>query len=157
MSLELRPISLTEANNFVDKYHRHHSKTWGCKFALACYEGDQLVGVAICGRPVARKMDTGDTLEVTRLCTNGTYNACSFLYGASARVAKAMGYKRIQTYILDSESGTSLKASGWKCEGKGFGKTKWNRWDEQMSLYPNKKPPEELKQRWSKELSDKKG
>ena len=152
MNLELRPISLAEANSFVDKYHRHHSKTWGCKFALACYESDQLVGVAICGRPVARKMDNGLTLEVTRLCTDGTRNACSFLYGASARVAKAMGYKRIQTYILESENGASLKASGWECDGGGYGGMKWDRWNEQISLLPQKKPPEELKQRWSKQL-----
>lgn len=154
MSLELRPISLADANAFVEENHRHHAGQWGCKFAIACYEDDILHGVAICGRPVSRMLDNGLTLEVTRLCTDGTKNACSFLYGACARIAKDMGYHKIQTYILESENGASLKASGWTCDGSGFGGLKWERGDDQMSLLPKKKPPEELKQRWSKELKE---
>lgn len=82
----------------------------------------EIVGVAIVGRPVSRYLDDGWTLEVNRLCTDGTKNACSFLYFAAWRVAKNLGYKKLITYILDSENGASLKASGWKCVGKCGGK-----------------------------------
>lgn len=113
MSLKLRPISLREANAFVDERHRHHGSKQGHKFSIACYDGEKLVGVAIVGRPDARMVDDGTLAEVTRLCTDGTPNACSILYAASARAAKAMGYLKIKTAILESESGHSLKASGW--------------------------------------------
>ena len=116
--LTVRPISIHAANNFVEQHHRHHGIKTGCRFAIAVYDGEQLHGVAICSNPVARNADDGLTLEVARLCTDGTYNACSMLYGACARIAKDMGFRKIQTYILESESGTSLKASGWICEGE---------------------------------------
>lgn len=121
--LKVRPISIHEANIFVERFHRHHGKKVGCKFAIAVYD-DQLHGVAICANPVARNADDGLTLEVARLCTDGTHNACSILYGACARIAKDMGYRKIQTYILQSESGASLKASGWICEGEA-GRPSW--------------------------------
>lgn len=95
-------------------HHRHHKPTQGHRFSLACYDDDRLCGVAIVGRPVARKIDQYNTVEVLRLCTDGTHNACSFLYAACKRAAKALGYERIITYILESESGISLAASGWK-------------------------------------------
>lgn len=114
MKLTLFPCELAEANAFVGAHHRHHQPVIGHKFSLLAAIGDKPVGVAIVGRPVARSRDDGVTLEVTRLCTDGTKNACSFLYGASARAAFALGYKRIGTYILASESGASLKASGWR-------------------------------------------
>lgn len=94
--------------------HRHHRPVVGHKFSLGASLGSNLVGVCIVGRPVARGRDDGITLEVTRLCTDGTLNACSFLYGAAARAATALGYHRIGTYILASEPGTSLKAAGWR-------------------------------------------
>lgn len=122
--LKVRPISIHEANVFVERFHRHHGIKTGCRFAIAVYEGEQLHGVAICSNPVARNADDGLTLEVARLCTDGTYNACSMLYGACARIAKDMGFRKIQTYILESESGTSLKASGWICEGEA-GRPSW--------------------------------
>lgn len=86
MSLSIIPISLKEANNFVEELHRHHSKVQGHKFSIGCKDGDKLVGVCIVGRPVSRYLDDGNTLEVTRLCTDGTYNACSILYGRAARI-----------------------------------------------------------------------
>lgn len=101
----IRPISIKQANEYVEQHHRHHGKKTGCRFAIACYEGDVLHGVAICSNPVARRADDGLTLEVARLCTDGTYNACSMLYGACARIAKEMGFRKIQTYILESEKG----------------------------------------------------
>lgn len=159
MSLEISPISLKEANAFVEELHRHHSKVQGHKFSICAKFGDKVVGVAIIGRPVSRYLDDGKTLEVTRLCTDGTYNACSFLYARCAKIAKDMGYSKIITYILQSELGTSLKASGWMCEGEAGG----GNWDcqsrprylieNQMSLFPQKeKYPTEKKVRWSKEL-----
>lgn len=122
--LTIKPISIAKANAFVEQFHRHHGAKTGCRFALSVWEGDELHGVAICSNPVARNADDGLTLEVARLCTDGTRNACSILYGACARVAKEMGFRKIQTYILESESGTSLKASGWECEGEA-GRPSW--------------------------------
>lgn len=121
--LELVPVTLAEANAFVGQKHRHHGKTAGHKFsvAVANTETQEIVGVAIVGRPVSRFLDDGWTLEVNRLCTDGTKNACSMLYAAAWRAARAMGYKKLVTYILDSESGTSLKAAGWKCIGQAGG------------------------------------
>ena len=119
--LRLRPISLRDANEYVRKYHRHHKPVAGHKFSIGCEADGELVGVIIAGRPVSRYLDDGFTLEVTRLCTNGAKNACSFLYGAAARAAAAMGYKRIITYTLESENGASLRASGWICQGKAGG------------------------------------
>jgi hypothetical protein len=115
--MEAVPVHLREANEFVVKYHRHSLPTVGGKFALgACVDG-KLVGVAIAGRPVARKLDDGLTLEVLRVCTDGTPNACSFLYARVAKIARLMGYERIVTYTLEEESGASLKAVGAKVVG----------------------------------------
>lgn len=111
--LEIRPITLRDANRYVREYHRHNMPTNGHKFSVACYDGDRLCGVAIAGQPVARNLDDGLTIEIRRVCTDGTFNACTMLYGACCRCAKAMGYKRVVTYTLQSEPGTSLKASGF--------------------------------------------
>jgi hypothetical protein len=113
--LNIKQISLQEANGFIAKYHRHHNTVVGHKWSIGCFIGDNLVGVAICGRPVSRKLDDGNTIEVTRLCTDGTKNACSKLYGSCARITREFGYNKIITYILDNESGASLKATGWVC------------------------------------------
>lgn len=117
-------VSLADANAFVADLHRHHKPVVGHKFSLGAVLDSQLVGVAIVGRPVSRMRDDGQTLEVTRLCTDGTKNACSFLYGAAARAAFALGYKRIGTYILASEPGTTLRAAGWRV----IGQTKAGSW-----------------------------
>lgn len=144
--MEIRPITFREASAFINANHRHHKATVGCKFCIALYDGEKLVGCAVCGRPVSRYYDNGLTCEINRLCTDGTYNACSMLYGACARVAKEMGYKKIITYILESENGASLKASNFICEGVAGG-TKWTgKRDKGQDI------PAELKTRWSKEL-----
>lgn len=117
------PITLAEANAFVTAHHRHHKPVVGHKFSLGVVVEDKIVGCAIVGRPVARHRDDGLTLEVTRLCTDGTRNACSFLYGAAARAAFALGYKRIGTYILASENGASLRASNWRMIGEVRGRS----------------------------------
>lgn len=123
MKMTVQPMKLEDANAFVRALHRHHGKVVGHKFSLGAIKDGDLVGVAIVGRPVARGRDDGKTLEVTRLCTNGTKNACSFLYGAAARAAFALGYTRIGTYILKSEDGTSLTACGWRMIGEVKGRT----------------------------------
>lgn len=116
--LEIRPIHLKEANAFVKQYHRHNLPTVGGKFAVSCYDDNILCGVAICGRPTARNADNGTTVEIYRNCTDGTKNACSKLYGACVRIAKEMGYRKVITYILESEDGASVKASNFIDEGK---------------------------------------
>ncbi len=113
--MTLVPINFDEAQIFIDRHHRHHGRPVGHKFSIAASVDDSIVGVVTVGRPVARHMDDGYTLEVNRLCTNGYKNACSFLYSAAWRVARNMGYRRLITYILNTEPGTSLKAAGWKC------------------------------------------
>jgi hypothetical protein len=123
MKLTAVTVELSEANAFVAEYHRHHKPVVGHKYSIGAALGDKIVGVVIVGRPVSRHRDDGVTLEVTRLCTDGTRNACSFLYGAAARAAFALGYQRIGTYILKSEPGVSLTAAGWKMIGETPGKS----------------------------------
>lgn len=144
---EVRTITLKEANSFVNAHHRHHSGTVGCKFSVGLFEADRLIGVAICGRPVSRHLDNGSICEINRLCTLGDMNACSQLYSACARIAEAMGYKKIITYILQSENGASLKASNFVCEGIAGGV----QWTGERNRGQN--IPHELKTRWSKEFN----
>ena len=125
MSLEIVPVDFADANSFVAQYHRHHKPMPGAKFSVGVSDGEKIVGVAMVGRPVSRMLDDGWTLEVNRVATDGTKNACSILYAAAWRAARAMGYKKLITYILDTEPGTSLSAAGWKCLGKAGG-GEWN-------------------------------
>lgn len=110
--LRIVPMMRDEANAYVERHHRHSKVTVGYRFALGAALGDELVGVAIVGRPVAGGLQDGWTVEVLRLCTTGTPNACSFLYGACWRAARALGYTKLVTYTLQSESGASLRAAG---------------------------------------------
>lgn len=126
--LQLQPITLKEARAYVTRNHRHHGAPQGGLFAVAVNDGEQVCGVAIIGRPVARMLSDGYTAEVTRLCTNGAPNACSILYAASWRACRALGYRRLITYTLRSESGTSLRASGWREIGVAGGGS-WSRTD----------------------------
>lgn len=126
VKLMVSPINLDEANAFVAMHHRHHKPVPGAKFSIAVSDTDGNVrGVAIVGRPVARMSDNGFTLEVNRCCTDGTYNACSMLYGAAWRASKALGYRRLITYTLPVEGGASLRAAGWKLLGERGGGN-WN-------------------------------
>lgn len=145
--LELYPVTLKAAKEFIAQHHRHHKPPAGHKFSIGVRFGGELVGVVIVGRPVSRMLDNGVTAEVTRLCTDGTKNACSILYAAAARAAKDMGYKLIITYILESESGTSLKAAGWSFDGITLG-GKWSR----KSRERKDEHPTEPRQRWIKIL-----
>ena len=110
------PLDLTEARSFVASFHRHNSAPAGGKFAIGASDGARLVGAAIVSRPVGRHLDDGKTAEVIRVCVleDAPKNACSFLYGRCWIAAKAMGYSRIVTYTLQSESGASLRGAGWK-------------------------------------------
>ena len=117
------PMKLNEANQFVDQFHRHNKSVAGAKFSIGVSDGNELVGVVIVGRPIARHLDDGTTAEVTRCCVleDAPKGSCSFLYAASWRAWKAMGGKKLITYTLQSESGASLKGAGWEIvhESKG--------------------------------------
>lgn len=147
--MNIRPITFRQASDFINKCHRHHKATVGHKFSIGLFDEDQLVGCAVCGRPVSRHLDDGVTCEINRLCTDGTKNACSMLYGACCRIAKEMGYERIITYILESENGASLKASNFVCDGVAGG-THWTGERNKGQNIPN-----EMKTRWSKLLNKK--
>ena len=155
--IEAIPVSLKEASDYVDKNHRHHSHAIRDKFRVGAEVDGELVGIVQVGRPLSRYLDDGKTLEVLRLCTTGGKNVCSFLYSRAARIAKELGYKKIITNILQSETGRSLLASGWHCEEQNAGGGSWNvpsrPRDAQLSLIPTKqKYPTEKKQRWAKNL-----
>jgi hypothetical protein len=147
--LRVRAIELAEANSYIEAFHRHHKRAQGHRFSIGAFVGEQLVGVAVVGRPVARRGGAPNSvLEVTRLCTDGTANACSMLYAAAARAGKALGYQRIQTYILATEPGTSLKAAGWTDEGDAGG-GQWVHTD----LKPRRTDqPTAIKRRWIRAL-----
>ena len=146
--LHIAPITLREANDYVDMFHRHHGATTGCKFAICVRDENEILrGVAICGRPVSRKLDDGYTLEINRVCTDSTYNACSMLYGTCCRIGKHMGYRDIITYTLQSENGASLKASNFTNEGTAGG----THWTGKRNKGQN--IPAEMKTRWRKKLN----
>lgn len=116
--MEAVPLHLKQANEFVRQYHRHSVPTVGGKFALGCEVEGRLVGVTIAGRPVARRLDDGRTLEILRVCSTGEKNVNSFLYSRTARIARMMGYRRVITYTLEEESGASLRGVGAKVTGR---------------------------------------
>jgi len=124
--LELQPITLREANEFVRRHHQTHGPVQGAKFAIGVNDGERIVGVAICGRPSARHMDDGWTLEVTRWPTDGTRNAMSKLKRGITLAARGMGYRRWITYTREEEGGAAMRACGLRCVGVAGGGT-WNR------------------------------
>ena len=123
--LVIVPCTITEAKEFVRRHHRHHIPPQGALFAVAASIGADVVSVALVGRPVARRLQDGFTAEVIRLASTGEHNACSILYAACWRAARNLGYRRLVTYILDTEPGTSLRAAGWKLIGEAGGGS-WN-------------------------------
>lgn len=120
------PLPLDEANAFVTEWHRHHGRVIGHKFSLGVALDGSVRGVAIVSRPVSRRLDDGLTLEVTRVATDGAKDACSALYGACRRATFALGFKKLVTYTLASESGASLKAAGYRLIGEAGGGS-WSR------------------------------
>jgi hypothetical protein len=153
MTLTSIPVSLAQANRFVDLHHRHHEPLRFHKYSIGAANNGKFVGVCIVNRPVNLRMDDGLTLEVARLCTGGTKNTCSFLLARAARAAAALGYKRIQTYTLAEEAiksgGASLWAAGWLFSHASRGGT-WNT----LSRHRNDKHPTGDKFCWVKFLQD---
>ena len=122
--IEIVPVSISDARAFLDQHHRHHRAPVSGLFAVAVADrGGDVRGVAIVGRPIARFNDDGFTAEVTRVATDGARNACSMLYGACWRAARALGYRRLITYTLQSENGASLRAAGWSVVGEVAGRS----------------------------------
>ncbi len=149
MTLRIVPLELRDLNTLVATFHRHHKPVQGHRFSVGVMDDTRLIGGASIGRPVARLTDQRAIVEVTRLVTDGTKNACSMLYSAAARAAKALGYKRIQTFILEEEPGTSLLASGWRKDGvSGSGAYGWNN-----RTGRRRDQPQGPKQRWVKDLN----
>lgn len=146
-SLIATPITLREADAWIRQHHRHHRPARGCAFVIGASDGAVIVGVAVIGRPVARKLQDGWTAEVTRVATNGYRNACSFLYGAAWRAARALGYRRLVTYTLPSEGGASLRGAGWTLIGEAGGGS-WSRTDRpRVDLHPT-----QTKLRWERQI-----
>ena len=124
----LHPVTYAEAAAFIAQHHRHHPPPRGWKYGIGVSADGTVRGVITVGRPVARHLDDGLTLEATRCCTDGTKNAASMLYGAAWRAARALGYRRLITYTLATEAGTSLRAAGWRIVGESAGGS-WSRAD----------------------------
>lgn len=148
------PLELAEANVIVAALHRHHEPLKVARFSIGAIDGDGVIrGAAMCGTPAARALSSRDVLEVRRLVTDGTPNACSVLYGAAARAARDLGYLRAQTYILSSEEGTSLVAAGWRFDGLTEPSSETSHtWNNR----PGRNQPEHLyerKGRWVKDLA----
>lgn len=151
MALRILPLTLKQANELVARLHRHHKPVTGHRFSIGCADENAVLhGAAICGRPVARGCNPYLTLEVTRLVTDGTKNACSILYAAAARVAREMGFTKIQTYLLQSESGVSVMASGWLWAADTVGGD-WNHSKVNAGTRRTDQPMEP-KSRWEKML-----
>jgi len=155
------PLSLKAANDFVTNHHRHNKKTAGHKFSIGATKDGELIGVAICGRPVARALDDGSTLEVLRVCIKdpAPKNACSYLYARCQRIWTAMGGEKIITYTLESEPGSSLKAIQWTIEGqtrKRGPQSRWNTRQPGHKGYVENRAPQIadslIKNRWEKTL-----
>jgi len=122
-SLTIQPITLKKANQIIKEFHRHNDVVVGCRYCLAALHEDEIVGVAVVGRPLSRRLDDELTAEITRVCVkdNAPKNTNSFLYGRCWRVWQQMGGKRMITYTLQEESGSSLKAVNWKIIGETGG------------------------------------
>lgn len=150
MSLRIIPLTIKQANAVVAELHRHHKPVRGHRFSLGVVDHDgTLRGACIVGRPVARATDQYNVAEVTRLVTDGSRNACSILYAAAARACAAMGFEKIQTFILASEPGTSLRAAGWTMEAETAGGD-WNRISRGGRRLDQPQGP---KTRWAKRLA----
>jgi len=154
--LRLTPIDLATTKAFIEEHHAHHKPSLSWRWGHAVANGEDIVGVCMVGRPVARMIDSRTTVEVTRMCTRRdlprefAWNACSMLYGAAAREARRRRFAKIITYILDNEEGTTLRAAGWRCEAKTKGGS-WNR----RSRWRLDKAPTGRKWRYGKVLDAK--
>jgi|ERR1017187_5633184 hypothetical protein len=146
--LRVVPLTLRDANVAITALHRHHKSVQGHRFTIGATRNGILCGAAVVGRPTARMTEQYRIAEVTRLVTDGTKNACSLLYSACARAAEAMGFDSIQTFILDSESGVSLKAAGWKFVAMSDG----GDWNRPSRSGRRTDQPMQRKQKWAREF-----
>lgn len=153
--MKIVPLKIKEANDFVEKWHRHSARTNndGGKFAIGLEHDSHLVGVAIVGRPVARLLQTPGTAEVTRLCTSpdAPKGSESKLYARVKRIWQLMGGTTIHTYTLKRESGASMRGAGMKEPAAEVAQQQWTR--------PSRKREErqiyvEPKVRWTEELPE---
>ena len=124
--MNIIPINFKIAKEFIDDNHRHVKGPRGWKFGVGLENDNELIGVGIASRPVARNLDNGITLEITRVCTLGDKNANSMIYGALIRAGRALGYKLFYTYTLKKELGSSVKAVGFLEDAKIRG-GEWDR------------------------------
>jgi len=145
-------MTLRAAREYVNANHRHHRAPQGGLFAVAAEHEGVIVGCAIVGKPVARMLNDGRTVEITRLCVDGTRNACSFLYRVCVRVATAMGYRRVLTYTLATEEGASLRGAGFQVTRT----TKAQSWSRPSRERTDKHPTQE-KLRWECSPQTKRG
>lgn len=124
--LTVRPMALRQAREFVELHHRHHGMPQGGLWALALMRGEELVGVAIAGRPVSRVLERAGCCEIVRVCVlEGVRNGCSMLYGRCRRVAQAMGYRQVVTYTQAGETGASLRAAGFQLRARLKARAGW--------------------------------
>lgn len=149
MTLRVYPLTLPQANELVTQFHRHHKPVQGHRFSLGVQDGSKTVGACIIGRPVSREIDPYLVVEVSRLVTDGTKNACSILYAAAARASAAMGF--VYIHILEEEPGTSLRAAGWSFDGFTSGGD-WNHSKANTGTRRTDQPMG-IKQRWKRELN----
>lgn len=147
MTLLLVPVKLSDAKDYVRRHHRHNDAPLSWLFGVGVESDGELVGVGIAGRPVARGLDDGKTVEITRICSAGVRNVCSMLYGALSRAAFALGYKRVVTYTLQSEAGASLRAAGFESVAALDDRPGWDSPNRPRPLDPS---PREAKFRWEK-------
>jgi hypothetical protein len=136
MRYKIIPTTLKRASEFVNKYHRHNKAQWGHKFSIGIEKDGKLVGVATAGRPVTRALDNGRNIEITRVCVrSGHRNANSMLYGRMKRICQLMGYEKIFTYTLKTESGASLRAIGARIVGEVYAHP-WNNKSRKRKEHP---------------------
>ena len=126
--LHLVPISNEVAKDCIQRWHRHNGTTYfGDFLRVGCATDDGvLVAVGVAGRPTARHFANGQTLEVWRVASDGTFNSTSMLYGALSKAGFALGYTRIITYTQADESGASLRAVGWRVVAQRSAREGWN-------------------------------
>jgi hypothetical protein len=152
-ALRLVPLDRSQARIFIAKHHRHNKPPSVDVIRVGVARGETLVGVAMAARPLSRNLCDGTTLEVSRTCTDGSRNVNSMLYGAIARAAAALGYRKLITYTLASEPGSSLRASGFIADGirdhdpKGWESQRTSR-SMPRDLFGTRTTPDEAKQRW---------
>lgn len=124
--MKIVPVTLRQARQFIEKYHRHNKPPVGWKFGVGLLDDTgRAIGVATAGRCVAPALDSPTNLEINRTCTTGEKNANSMLYGAIRRAAVALGYTRLYTYTQASESGVSLRAAGFRLDARLRGRANW--------------------------------